>query len=49
VARRLGYEPAVDAVVENLANTLKELGAFSEAIGEVAVIASGVKDDVLSR
>ncbi len=38
-----------DAVVENLANTLKELGASNEDIGEVAVIANSVKDDVLNR
>jgi hemoglobin len=38
-----------DAVVENLANTLKELGAADSDIGEVATIANSVVDDVLNR
>lgn len=38
-----------DAVVENLAATLKELGASDADIGEVAGIALSVKDDVLNR
>lgn len=38
-----------DAVVENLASTLKELGVADSDIGEVAKIALSVKDDVLNR
>jgi truncated hemoglobin YjbI len=38
-----------DAVVENLAATLKELGVSDNDIGEVAKIALSVKDDVLNR
>jgi hemoglobin len=38
-----------DAVVENLAATLKELGVGDDDIGEVAKIALSVKDDVLNR
>ena len=38
-----------DAVVENLAATLTELGASAADIGEVAAIANSVKDDVLNR
>lgn len=39
----------VDAVVENLGATLKELGVDDETIGEVAAIAESVRDDVLNR
>jgi hemoglobin len=42
-------EEHFEAVVENLASTLKELGASNEDIGEVAGIANSVKDDVLNR
>ncbi len=42
-------EEHFNAVVENLAATLKELGASDSDIGEVAGIANSVKDDVLNR
>lgn len=42
-------EEHFDAVVENLAGTLKELGVSDDDIGEVAGIANTVKDDVLNR
>lgn len=48
VARGMN-ESHFDAVVENLANTLAELGVSSDDIGEVAGIAGSVKDDVLNR
>ena len=38
-----------DAVIENLAATLTELGVSSEDISEVAGIANSVRDDVLGR
>ena len=38
-----------NAVVENLANTLTELGVGSEDISEVAGIADSVRGDVLNR
>lgn len=38
-----------DAVVENLAGTLTELGVGEAEIGEVAAIAESVRDDVLGR
>ena len=38
-----------DAVVENLAATLSELGVGSNEIAEVARIAEGVRADVLGR
>lgn len=38
-----------DAVVENLAATLQELGTSAADIAEVAAIANSVKDDVLNR
>ncbi|WP_425998427.1 group I truncated hemoglobin [Caulobacter sp. DWR1-3-2b1] len=38
-----------DAVVENLAATLTELGVSTADIGEVAKIAESVRDDVLGR
>ena len=38
-----------DAVVENLAATLKELGASDADIGEVGAIANSVRADVLGR
>lgn len=38
-----------DAVVENLAETLTELGVGSDDIGEIAGIAESVRDDVLNR
>lgn len=42
-------ETHFDAVVENLAATLTELGVSESDIGEVAKIALSVKDDVLNR
>jgi len=38
-----------DAVVENLGNTLKELGVADALIGEVAAIAETTRNDVLGR
>lgn len=42
-------ETHFDAVVENLAATLKELNVGDSDIAEVAKIALSVKDDVLNR
>ena len=39
----------VDAVVENLANSLDELGVISGDIQEVGAIAENMSDDVLNR
>ncbi len=39
----------VDAVIENLGNTLKELGIEDADIQEVADIANSVRDDILNR
>ena len=39
----------VDAVIENLEATLKELGVEDRLIEEVTKIAESVRDDVLSR
>ncbi|MFT4520079.1 MAG: hemoglobin [Halioglobus sp.] len=41
-------EEHFNAVVENLANILKELGASDADIGEVAAVADSVKADVLN-
>jgi len=38
-----------DAVVENLGQTLTELGVAAELIGEVAGIAESIRGDVLGR
>lgn len=38
-----------DAVVENLATTLRELGVGEAEIGEVAAIAESTRNDVLDR
>lgn len=38
-----------DAVVENLAETLAELGVGASEIAEVAAVAESVRDDVLGR
>ena len=38
-----------DAVVENLASTLKELNVADELINEVAAIAESVRNDVLGK
>ena len=42
-------ETHFNAVVENLASTLQELGVSEDDIGEVAAIANSVKDDILNR
>lgn len=42
-------EEHFDAVVENLAATLRDLNVSDVDIGEVAAIANSVKDDVLNR
>lgn len=39
----------VDAVIENLGSTLRELGVSDEKIAKVAALASSVRDDVLNR
>lgn len=39
----------VDAVLENLGNTLRELNVKEELIAQVAGIANSVRDDVLGR
>ena len=39
----------VDAVIEDLGETLKELGVSDDRIAQVAAIANSVRDDVLGR
>lgn len=39
----------VDAIIELLGGTLKELGVADEDIAEVATIAESVRDDILNR
>lgn len=39
----------VDAVIENLAATLRELGVGDDLIGQVAAIAESTRNDVLNR
>lgn len=39
----------VDAVIEDLGLTLKEMGVADDLIEQVAAIANSVRDDVLSR
>jgi hemoglobin len=39
----------VDAVIENLGATLRELGVGEVDIAEVAALANSVRDDVLNR
>lgn len=39
----------VDAIIELLGGTLKELNVPDELINEVAAIANSVRDDVLDR
>ncbi len=47
---KMGLDDAhVDAVIENLGETLKELGVADELIARVAGIANSVRDDVLGR
>lgn len=48
VARGLN-DTHVDAVIEHLGGTLKELGAADSDIAEVAAIANSARDDVLNR
>lgn len=48
VARGLD-DSHVDAIIELLGETLKELGVSDEQIKQVAAIAESVRDDVLSR
>jgi hemoglobin len=42
-------ETHFDAVIENLATTLQELGVSAADIAEIASVANSVKDDVLNR
>jgi len=39
----------VDAVIENLATTLTEMGVADDLVAQVGEIANSVRDDVLSR
>jgi hemoglobin len=39
----------VDAVVDHLGGTLKELGVSDDLVGEVAGVAESVRDQVLGR
>lgn len=39
----------VDAVIENLAKTLKEMGVADDLVADVAAIAESTRDDVLGR
>ncbi len=39
----------VDAVIENLSGTLRQLGVGEKEVQEVAALANSVRDDVLSR
>lgn len=48
VARGLN-DSHVDAVIENLAATLRELGVGEADIAEVGAVANSVRDDVLGR
>jgi len=48
VARGLN-DSHFDAVVENLAQTLRELGVTDDLIGQVAAIAESTRNDVLGR
>ncbi|MEQ1610076.1 MAG: group 1 truncated hemoglobin [Hyphomonadaceae bacterium] len=48
VARGLN-DSHVDAVIENLAATLKDLGVSDAEIAEVGALANSVRNDVLSR
>lgn len=48
VARGLN-DGHVDAVIEDLGATLRELGVGEDRIAEVAAIANSVRDDVLGR
>ena len=48
VARGLN-DSHVDAVIEDLGATLRELGVSEDRIAQVAAIANSVRDDVLNR
>ena len=48
VARGLN-DSHVDAVIENLAATLRELGVSEDEISQVGALANSVRDDVLDR
>ncbi len=48
VARGLN-DSHVDAVIENLAATLRELGVSEDEIAQVGALANSVRDDVLDR
>ncbi|AEG00897.1 group I truncated hemoglobin [Methylomonas methanica] len=48
VARGLN-DSHVDAVIEDLGSTLRELGVKEELIAQVAAIAESTRDDVLGR
>jgi hemoglobin len=39
----------VDAVVENLSSTLRQLGVAEKDVLEVAALANSVRNDVLNR
>jgi hemoglobin len=39
----------VDAVIENLGSTLRQLGVAEKEVKEVAALANSVRDDVLGR
>lgn len=50
LVERIGLNDShFDAVVENLAETLTELGVDKALIGEVANVAESIRDDVLCR
>lgn len=48
--RALGLDDShVDAVIEDLGETLRELGVAEDKIAKVAALADSVRDDVLGR
>lgn len=50
LVEKLGLDDShFDAVVENLAASLTELGVSKELIGEVATVAESIRDDVLCK
>lgn len=50
LVEKLGLDDThFDAVVENLAASLTELGVSNELIGEVATVAESIRDDVLCK
>lgn len=47
---RMGLDDShVDAVIEDLGETLRELGVSEEKIARVAALANSVRDDILGR